>query len=119
MNFNSEECITDYKKRIGANIKKYRKLSGLSQDVLAKKSGITAQTLSCIETGVNNPSFNVLIKIVNSLNIPMAYIFTFDEKIYRIEDKELKFLASEAFRDLDYEKRQIAFKLIECFKNNS
>lgn len=49
----------------------------------------------------------------------MAYIFTFDEEIYNIEDKELKFLASEAFRELGYEKRQIAFKLIECFKANS
>lgn len=119
MSMDSEDYLTEYKKRIGANIKKYRKLSGLSQDVLAKKSGITPQTLSCIETGVNNPSFNVLIKIVNSLNIPMAYIYTFDEKIYKIEDKELIFLASEAFRDLDYDKRQIAFKLIECFKTNS
>lgn len=111
--------ITEYKKRIGTNIKKYRKAAGLSQDVLAKKSGITPQTLSCIETGVNNPSFNVLIKIIHTLNIPMAYIFTFDEEIYNIEDKELKYLASQAFRELDYEKRQIAFKLIECFKTNS
>lgn len=113
------DFVNEYKKKIGVNIKKYRKAAGLSQDALARKSGITPQTLSCIETGVNNPSFNVLIKIIHTLNIPMAYIFTFDEEIYNINDKELKFLASEAFRELDYEKRQIAFKLIECFKTNS
>ena len=116
---NNADYICEYKKKIGANIKKYRKSAGLSQEILAKQAEITPQTLSCIETGVNNPSFNVLIKIIHTLNIPIAYIFTFDEEIYNIEDKELKFLASEAFRELGYEKRQIAFKLIECFKANS
>lgn len=111
------DYIKYYKKKIGENISKYRKIKGISQKVLAQQSGITAQTLSCIETGINNPSFNVMIKISQALDIPIAYIFTFDEAIYSIEDKELKFLVGEAFKELDYEKRQIAFKLIKCFKN--
>ncbi len=110
------DYIYDYKKKIGDNIRKYRKEKGLSQEALAKRAGITAQTLSCIETGYNNPSFHVLIKLVHTLEIPMAYIFTFDEDIYSIKDKELQFLACKAFDNLDYKQRKIAFKLIDCFK---
>lgn len=108
-----------YKKRIGENISKYRKRSGLSQKILAQQAGITPQSLSCIETGINNPSFNVMIKIAKILNTPLAYFFTFDDKIYNIDDKELLFLAVEAFKELDYAKRKTAFKLIKCFKEDN
>ena len=105
--------VSDYKKKIGANIAKYRKAKGLTQRELAHLAGIASQTLSCIEIGVNNPSFNVVIKIAIALEIPLAYIFTFDESTY---DIKLLFLASEAFKELDYKDREIAFKLVQCFK---
>ena len=111
--------ISDYKKKIGANIAKYRKSKGLTQRELAHLAGIASQTLSCIEIGVNNPSFNVVIKIAIALEIPIAYIFTFDENTYKIQYEQLLFLASEAFKDLDYKDRQTAFKLIQCFKNET
>lgn len=113
----NDDYIKEYKIKIGHNISKYRKLKKLSQKDLATFAGINRQTLSCIETGINNPSFNVMIKIAQALNVPLAYMFTFDENIYSIKDKELLFLASEAFKGLNYEQRKIAFKLIECFKN--
>jgi transcriptional regulator with XRE-family HTH domain len=108
--------ISVYKKGIGANIVKYRKAKHFSQRELSKIVGIAPQTLSGIETGINNCSFNVMIKIALALEIPLSYIFTFDETVYDVSDKELLFLASEAFKDLSYENRQIAFKLIQCFK---
>ena len=109
--------VSDYKKKIGANIAKYRKAKNFTQKELANLAGIASQTLSCIEIGINNPSFNVMIKIAIALEIPLSYIFTFDENIYDIQDKQLLFLASEAFKDLDYKDREIAFKLVQCFKN--
>lgn len=112
----ASDNIKYYKKKIGENIARYRKLKRISQKQLAGLADIAPQTLSCIETGINNPSFNVLIKIATALNVPMAYLFTFDDSVYDIKDKELLFLASEAFRDLDYQQRKVAFKLIECFK---
>ncbi len=111
-----DETLKYYKKKIGLNIAKYRKIKKLSQKQLATSAGISPQTLSCIEIGINNPSFNVLIKIAHTLEIPMAYLFTFDEKIYNIDDKELLFLAVEAFKNINYSNRKIAFKLINCFK---
>lgn len=112
----NKDSVTYYKKKIGENIAKYRKAKGLSQKQLATSADISPQTLSCIETGINNPSFNVMIKFAKALNIPLAYFFTFDDEIYTVKDKELLFLASESFKDLDYSQRQIAFKLIDCFK---
>ncbi len=108
-----------YKKKIGENIAKYRKEKKLSQKQLATIVGISPQTLSCIEIGINNPSFNVIIKITQGLNIPIAYLFTFDEDIYTIKNKQLLFLAAKAFQDVEYSKRKTVFKLIECFKKES
>ncbi len=110
--------IKEYKLKIGQNIAKYRKLRNLSQKELATVAGINRQTLSCIETGINNPSFNVMIKIAQALDVPLAYMFTFDENIYNTEDKELIFLATEAFKGLSYKQRTIAFNLIECLKTS-
>lgn len=112
----TDSLLTIYKKKIGVNIAKYRKFKNLSQKELSNYAGITPQTLSCIETGINNPSFNVMIKISHALEIPLAYIFTFDDEIYSIKDKELLFLAAEAFKNLSYSDRKTAFKLIDCFK---
>lgn len=119
MSMMTSNPVIKYKKKIGENIAKYRKLKKLSQKELSKFAGITPQTLSCIETGVNNPSFNVMIKISQALDIPLAYIFTFDDTIFNIEDKELLFLATESFKDLNYSQRKIVFRLIECFKEES
>lgn len=117
MNKPENPTLVYCRKKIGENITKYRKAKNLTQKELAKAAGIAPQSLSCIETGINSPSFNLIIKIAQSLNIPLAYIFTFDDTIYNIDDRELLFLISEAFKGLDFEQRKIAFKLISCFKN--
>lgn len=113
-----ESRLNYYKVEIGKNIRKYRTEKGLSQERLAKLAEIAAQTLSGVETGATNASFNLMIRIVHVLEIPLAYIFTFDENIYSIADKELLYLATKAFKDLNFRERKIAFKLIDTFKNS-
>lgn len=52
------------------NIKKFRKIKGLSQDKLAKLADVTHTTLVKIESGVNdNPTIKTLKKIANALEI--------------------------------------------------
>ena len=48
--------IKYYKKKIGTNIAKYRKLQNLSQKNLAEIIGIAPQTLSCIESACGRGS---------------------------------------------------------------
>jgi len=55
---------------IGENIKKYRAKLGLSQEELAKKSGVKYTTLTKIESNViKKPSVIVMAKIAKALGV--------------------------------------------------
>jgi len=89
----------------------------LSQIDFADKAGITPQTLSGIETGYTFPSYPVFVKLVEFLNVPIARLFLFDDKNLTIDDNELQYLIYEHFKDLPYEKREIALTIIDALKN--
>ncbi len=54
---------------LGDNIKKYRKISNLSQEELADKVNVTRQSVSLWETGKTQPSVDVLIKLASVLGV--------------------------------------------------
>jgi len=56
-------------KKLGKNIAKYRKKTGLTQLQLAIKLGVTREHLSHIEVGIKRPSVELLFSIAKSLNI--------------------------------------------------
>lgn len=58
----------DYRK-IGERIRKYRKIRGLSQEMLAEKINISVTHMSHIETGNTKLSLVVFVDIVNALEI--------------------------------------------------
>lgn len=60
------------KKSLGAKIKSSRLEQNMNQKTLAKKAGITRTYLSEIERGERNPSFAVIKKIANVLNLGMG-----------------------------------------------
>lgn len=62
-------------KRIGANIRKNRRLKSLSLQKLALESGIEYSQISRIERGVINTSVYQVYVIANSLEVPMKTIF--------------------------------------------
>lgn len=54
---------------LSKNIKKYRKIKGLSQDKLAKSADVTYNTLIKIESGANkNPTLKTLQKLAKALD---------------------------------------------------
>ncbi|MDZ7798675.1 MAG: helix-turn-helix transcriptional regulator [Patescibacteria group bacterium] len=54
---------------IGDNIKKYRKLAGISQDVLSKKANLAFHTIAKIEAGATpNPTIDTVKKIADALD---------------------------------------------------
>lgn len=71
----------DIKKEFGKNVKTYRLNAGLSQENLAEKADITTQTLSGIENGYGFPSYPVLCKIIDALNVAPVnlFIITYNE----------------------------------------
>ena len=60
----------DVCKRVGRNLKKYRKEAGFSQEGLALECGLHRAYVSGVERGVRNPTVVVLEQIAKPLGIP-------------------------------------------------
>ena len=55
---------------IGQNIRKQRKIMGISQDKLSKKAEVAYNTIVKIESGKNpNPTINTLTSIAQALKV--------------------------------------------------
>lgn len=57
------------RKRVGLNLKRYRKDSGLSQEALAAEAGLHRTYISGVERGVRNPTVAVLEQIAKAVGI--------------------------------------------------
>ncbi|NCS98802.1 helix-turn-helix transcriptional regulator [Candidatus Parcubacteria bacterium] len=57
------------------NLQKIRKEKGVTQEELAKKVGVTRQTIICIEHGNCSPSISVALKIGKTLGVCVDDIF--------------------------------------------
>jgi transcriptional regulator with XRE-family HTH domain len=67
---------SDFRKKLGARIKKLRKQHKLTQKELAAAVGITYGQLNKYESGLNNPSPEILIKIADQLHISLDVLMT-------------------------------------------
>ena len=62
----------DVRKRVGRNLKKYRKLKGLSQEALALECGLHRTYVSGVERGVRNPTVVVIEQLAEPLGVPTS-----------------------------------------------
>jgi len=62
------------KKEIGQKIKERRKIMSMSQSKLADYTGLSVVTLSQIESGKANPSFDTLNEIFHFLNLEILVV---------------------------------------------
>lgn len=97
----------DIKKEFGKKVKQYRIYAELSQESLAEKAGITPQTLSGIENGYGFPSYPVLCRIIEALNVPPVSLFIFPNWNLEISDEEMLEILLENFRVLDEKERKL------------
>lgn len=63
---------------VGKNIRTIRKAQMRTISEVAELSGISAKYLQSVEVGRRNISITNLNKIANSLNIPIALLFSYD-----------------------------------------
>ncbi len=68
----------DVYKKLALNIKKYRKLRGLTQENLADDIDIGINHMGKIEVAYSKPSFGTIIDIANALDISLKELFDFD-----------------------------------------
>ena len=68
--------MTDLRELLGQNIKKYRKIRGFSQEILAEKAFTSTTNIGMIEIGKRFPSPQMLEKISSALGIDTPELFT-------------------------------------------
>ena len=62
----------DVRRRVGLNLKRFRRELGLSQEEFAFKAGLHRTYISGVERGVRNPTILVLEEIALALGVPSA-----------------------------------------------
>ena len=60
---------------VGARIRYFRHLRGLSQEQLALQAGLNTAFLGHLERGLKSPTITTLEKLVNALNITFEELF--------------------------------------------
>ncbi len=64
---------------VGKNIKKYRKIQGLTQAQLGEKLGITQQTVAQFENGRSPQNLETIDRIAQALNVTRHHLILDDE----------------------------------------
>ena len=68
--------MSDYSTYLGESIYRNRKRRRMTQAELAKKAGVTEQTIRKIEHGDGNPQLDVLCSLITALDIdPMEIVY--------------------------------------------
>ena len=83
----------DINRLFSKNLKKWRKIKGISQKILAEKCNSSHSYIRQIESGNGQPSFTFLSKIANALQIE-PYLLFFDESINSSESAHIKYIES-------------------------
>lgn len=96
------------------NIKKYRKLNGMTQMVLAEKADLSVGYLCDLEAGNKWGMPETITKLSNALNIKPYQLFLDDEEktTLSISDDLLE-LSSELKKTIDYDVNALIRKYME------
>lgn len=73
---------------IGENLAFYRKLSGLTQQQVADAINLNRSTYTKYETGVSEPSFEILKKIATVLGVDILSLLNNDDDALSFSDSE-------------------------------
>ena len=84
--------MTDINRNLANNIRRLREARNLSQQQIAKLSGIPRPTWASLETGTANPTLAVLNKAANALNISI-------EELVGPPRSEFKFIPAAKVRE--------------------
>lgn len=66
---------------IGDRLKEWRDKRGITQEVLAEKSGISQGMIYKIERGITSPSIPTAERIAEALNIPISFLIESNQDI--------------------------------------
>jgi transcriptional regulator with XRE-family HTH domain len=85
----------------GKHVRSLRRARGMTQDVLAERCGLSADTVRRLEAGTFSPSLDTLKKLCNGLDLRVSTLFESFELGQRDEAREIvDLLAGRSARDL-------------------
>ncbi len=99
------------KAAFGARIKSLREQKTWTQEFLAEKIEISTNYLSSIERGKENPTFDLLVKLSNGIEVEMWELFDYG---HEIRAGELKELLRRFGNELPEEKLRLAVKVLRA-----
>jgi transcriptional regulator with XRE-family HTH domain len=99
-------------KLFGMRMKELRTVRKLSQEQLAEKSGISPKYMSRIEMGLHFPSFDIITKLANALQVEIKDFFEFAHEAKNT--KELKEIISNLLKEVDDERLRLAVKVLRA-----
>ena len=71
--------MTQLKENFGKRLQLLRKQAGITQEELANLTGLSIDTVSNIERGINGTKFDVLEQFAEILNVEVKDLFEFSE----------------------------------------
>lgn len=103
-------------KILGANIRKYRKQIGITQEQLAEKIGRSVNYIGMIERGEKVPSLKTFVLIANTLGTSTDVLLAgITENSYVVQNS----LYHERICELDNEKRTMLYSVIDAILNSA
>jgi transcriptional regulator with XRE-family HTH domain len=99
-------------KLFGMRMKELRTAKNLSQEQLAEKSAISPKYMSRIEMGLHFPSFDIITKLANALQVEVKDFFEFAHEAKNT--RELKEIISGLLKGADDERLRLAVKVLRA-----
>lgn len=81
--------MAEIKGTVSMNIKYFRKLKGLTQEMLAEQVGVSPVYISCLERGTKVPSLDLLGEIADALKVNPYLLLLQDNDLTSAEIKRL------------------------------
>jgi transcriptional regulator with XRE-family HTH domain len=99
-------------KRFGRHVRSCRRARGLTQEVLAERSNLSADTIRRLEHGSFSPSLDTLRKLCGGLQIELSTLFDSFELGEREASREL----GDALEGMTPEVQEALFQLVAVLR---
>ena len=112
--------MTDLRVLLAQNIKKYRKIRGFSQEMLAEKAGTSTTHIGMVEIGKKFPSIQMLEKIANALGVDTPELFNTGNVVYMsMNNKSIELLYKEIRNDFHQFEKIVSGRIKELQQNQN
>nr|MBP3283432.1 helix-turn-helix transcriptional regulator [Treponema sp.] len=92
--------MVDFQRCFIENMRHYRNIKGISQAQLAELCNVSNGTIGNIECGITKPSFDMILKIAEKLDIQPELLFHISEQVEFIQERKSNCLSKAQIRQL-------------------